>query len=83
VALAVEAQVFTANDQYFAIVAGRYALCFLPWAIVCLAVVAYRRRLLRTTVSFVSLGLAVMLLAEFGVLTLGPALSNRTSFLVG
>jgi len=83
VALTVEAQVFTSNDQYFAIVAGRYALDFLPWAIVCLAVVAYRRRLLRTTFSFVSLGLAVMLLAEFGVLNLGPALSSSTSFLVG
>jgi hypothetical protein len=83
VALAVEAQVFVANDEYFQIVSTRYALAFLPWTIICLAVVAHRRRLLRTSYLFVSLGLLTVFLAETGVLTLGPALSSHTSFLIG
>jgi hypothetical protein len=83
VAIAVQAQVFMANDQYFQVVSARYALSFLPWAIVCLAVVAHRRRLLRTGYAVVSLGLVVMLLAETGVFSLGPALSSHSSFLIG
>jgi len=80
----VEAQVFlSSNNQYFALVAPRYALGFLPWVIVCLAVVAYRRRLLRSSYTFVSLGLLVVLLVETGVFTLGPALTSGASFLVG
>ena len=83
VALVVEAQVFMANDQYFLDVAPRYALTFLPWAILCLAVVAARRRLLKSSYAFVGLGLAVMLLAETGLLTLGPALVSHQPYLVG
>ena len=83
VALAVEAQVFTANDEYFVNVAPRYALGFLPWAILCLAVVAGRRRLLKSTYALVSIGLLVLLLAETGVFTLGPALVSGASYLVG
>lgn len=83
VALVVEAQVYLENHAYFVIVPGRYAISFLPWAVVCLAVVAHRRRLLRGSFLFVSVGLLVVFLAETGLLTLGPALSSRTSFLVG
>ena len=83
VALVVEAQVFMANDQYFVDVAARYALTFLPWAILCLAVVAGRRRLLKSSYAFVGLGLAVMLLAETGLFTLGPALVSHAAYLVG
>jgi hypothetical protein len=83
VALVVEAQVYVVNHAYFVIVPGRYALSFLPWAVVCLAVLAYRRRLLRSSFLFVSAGLLIMFLAETGLLTLGPALASRTSFLVG
>ncbi|HET9171202.1 MAG TPA: hypothetical protein VFN97_17315 [Actinospica sp.] len=80
---AVEAQVYLANHQFFLNVAPRYALTFLPWAIICLAVVAYRRRLLRSTFLFVSLGVLVLLLAETQVLTLGPALVGNAKYLVG
>ena len=83
IALVVEAQVFATSGRYFAVVTGRYALSFLPWAIACLAIVASRRRLSRTGVAFIGLGLAVMLLATTGLFTLGPALSSRTSFLIG
>ena len=83
VALVVEAQVFLANRQFFAVVAGRYALSFLPWAIACLAVVATRRRLLRSGTTLVAIGLTVLLLSESGLFTLGPALSSHTPFLVG
>jgi hypothetical protein len=83
VALVVEAQVYAVNHSYFVIVPGRYALSFLPWTLVCLAVVAHRRRLLRTSYLFVSVGLIIVLLADTGLLTLGPALASRTSFLVG
>ena len=83
VALVVEAQVYMANHAFFVIVPARYALSFLPWTVVCLAVVAHRRRLLRTSFLFVSAGLLVVFLAETGLLTLGPALVSRTAFLVG
>jgi hypothetical protein len=83
VVFAVQAQMFMENDQYFQIVSARYALSFLPWVIVCLAVVAYRRRLRRTSYLVVSLGLLTVLLAETGVLTLGPALVSHSSFLIG
>ncbi|WP_143765454.1 glycosyltransferase family 39 protein [Catenulispora acidiphila] len=83
VALVVETQVFATSGRYFAVVTGRYALSFLPWAIACLAVVASRRRLARSGVAFTGLGLTVMLLATTGLFTLGPALSSRTSFLIG
>ncbi|MEY9908129.1 hypothetical protein ABIA35_004362 [Catenulispora sp. MAP12-49] len=83
VAVVVETQVFASSGRYFAVVAGRYALSFLPWAIACLAVVASRRRLARSGIAFTGLGLTVMLLATTGLFTLGPALSSRTSFLVG
>jgi len=83
VALAVEAQVFIADDEYFVNVAPRYAMAFLPWAILCLAIVAGRRRLLKSTYLFVSLGLLVMVLAETGVFNLGPALVSNASYLVG
>jgi hypothetical protein len=83
VPLVVEAQVYAVNNAYFVIVPGRYALSFLPWILVCLAVVAHRRRLLRTSYVVVSVGLLVVLLAETGVFALGPALSSSTSFLVG
>ena len=83
VALVVEAQVFLENHSYFVIVPGRYAMSFLPWAAVCLAVVAYRRRLLRSSFLFVSVGLLIVFLADTGLLTLGPALASRTSFLIG
>ena len=83
ISLAVEAQVFMANNEYFVDVAPRYALTFLPWAILCLAVVAGRRRLLKSSYAFVSLGLIVLLLAEAGLLTLGPALVSNAKYLVG
>lgn len=83
VALVVEAQVYLSSRQYFAVVAGRYALSFLPWAIACLAVVAARRRLLRSGTALVTLGLMVLLLSETGLFSLGPALSSQTSFLIG
>jgi len=83
VSLAVEFEVYTENDQYFALVSARYALSFLPWVIACLAVVAGRRRLHKTSVAFVGIGTAVMLLAEMGLFTLGPALVGRSAFLIG
>lgn len=83
VALVVEAQVYTANHEYFVNVSPRYALTFLPWAILCVAVVAGRRRLLKSSYAFVSLGLIVLLLAETGLFTLGPALVSNASYLVG
>ena len=83
VALAVEAQVFMASHQYFVNVAPRYALTFLPWAILCLAVVAARRRLLRSSYAFVSFGLLVMVLADTGLVTFGPALVSNAPYLVG
>jgi hypothetical protein len=83
IAVVVETQVFATSGRYFAIVTGRYALSFLPWVIACLAVVASRRRLSRSGVAFTGLGLTVMLLATTGLFTLGPALSSRTSFLIG
>jgi hypothetical protein len=83
VALVVEAQVYLENHAYFVIVGGRYAISFLPWTVACLAVVAHRRRLLRSSFLLVSLGLLILFLAETGLLTLGPALSSRNSFLVG
>ncbi len=70
---------FSANNEYFVDVASRYVpLTFLPWAILCLAVVAARRKLLKSTYALVSLGLLVMLLAETGAFTLGPALVVAT-----
>ena len=83
VSLAVEAPVLLSSHEYFQVVSARYAITFLPWTILCLAIVAHRRRLLRTTYVFVSLGMLVVLLAEFGVVNLGPALSSHTSYLIG
>jgi hypothetical protein len=42
---------------------------FLPWTVMCLAVVAHRRRLLRSSFLLVSAGLLVLFLAETGLLT--------------
>jgi cytochrome bd-type quinol oxidase subunit 2 len=83
VTFVVQAQVYLDNHEYFLDVSGRYALGFLPWAIICLAVVAGRRRLLRSSFAFISLGLLVMLLAETQLLTLGPALVGNSKYLVG
>lgn len=83
VPIAVELQVYMANHEYFEVVSARYAVSFLPWTILCLAVVAHRRRLLRTSGVFVSLGFVVVVLAELGVFTLGPALGSHTAFLIG
>jgi len=83
VSLVVEYQVYADNDEFFVQVAARYAMSFLPWLIACLAIVASRRRLLKTSMAFAGLGTAVMLLAETGLFTLGPALVDHTSFLVG
>jgi hypothetical protein len=83
IAIVVQLQVFTANDEYFVLVSARYALAFIPWVVACLAVVASRRRLLRTSVGFVALGFSVMLLAELGLFTLGPALTSNANLLVG
>ena len=83
IALVVQTQVFATSGRYFAVVAGRYALSFLPWAIACLAVVASRKGLTRSGVVFTGLGLTVMLLATTGLFALGPALSSRTAFLIG
>jgi hypothetical protein len=83
VTLAVEAQVYLENHEYFLNVSGRYALSFLPWAIICLAVVACRRRLLKSSYAFVSVGFLVLLLAETHLLTLGPALVGNAKYLVG
>jgi len=83
VSLAVEFQMLVQNNEYFAMVAPRYALSFIPWVIACLAVVVGRRRLTKTSLAFVGIGTAVILLAETGVFTLGPALVDQVSFLVG
>lgn len=83
VTFAVQAQTYQANDEYFVSVTPRYALAFLPWTIACLALVASRRRMRFTMVTLVSVGLAVMLLAETGLFNLGPALSQTGSVLVG
>jgi hypothetical protein len=83
VTFAVETQVYMANHEYFTVVAGRYALAFLPWAVGCLVLVASRRRLPRSTAALVTLGFGVMLLAETGLFTLGPALVGNSKFLVG
>jgi hypothetical protein len=83
VSLIVEYQVYADNDEYFVTVAARYALSFLPWVIACLAVVVSRRRLLKTSIAFVGVGTTVMLLAETGLFTLGPALVSHTAYLVG
>jgi hypothetical protein len=81
--LAVELQVYMANHEYFQVVSARYAISFLPWTILCLAVVAHRRRLLRTTQLFVTFGLLVMVLAELHVVNLGTTLGSHTGFIVG
>jgi hypothetical protein len=83
ISLVVQVEMFVENNEYFALVSARYALSFLPWVIACLAVVAARRRMLKTSVAFVGLGTVVILLAETGVFTLGPALVDQVSFLVG
>lgn len=83
VSLAVEFQMLVENNEYFAMVAPRYALSFIPWVIACLAVVVGRRRLTKTSLAFVGIGTAVILLAETGLFTLGPALVDQVSFLVG
>ncbi len=83
VSLVVELEVYLENHRYFAIVSARYALSFLPWVIACLAVVVGRRRLLKSSVAFVGLGTAVLLLAETGLFSLGPALVERVPTLVG
>ena len=83
VPIAVELQVYMANHEYFEVVSARYAVSFLPWTILCLAVVAHRRRLLRTSGVFVSVGLLVVVLNELGLFTLGPALVSRTAYLIG
>ena len=83
VTFAVQAQTYQANDEYFVSVAPRYALAFLPWAIGCLALVASHRRMRVSTVTVVSVGLAVMLLAETGLFSLGPALTQTGTILVG
>ena len=80
---AVEAQVYMANHQFFLTVTARYAISFLPWAILCLAIVASRRRWLKSSYGFVSLGLIVLLLAETHLFTLGPALVGNAKYLVG
>ena len=83
VTFAVQAQTYQANDEYFVSVAPRYALAFLPWTIACLVLVASRRRMRWSIVTLTSVGLAVMLLAETGLFSLGPALSQTGSVLVG
>jgi hypothetical protein len=83
VSLVVEYQVYADNNAYFVVVSARYAMSFLPWVIACLAVVVSRRRLVKTGFGFVGLGTAVMILAETGLFTLGPALVSHSSFLVG
>lgn len=83
IAIVVQLQVFSANHEYFVMVSSRYALAFIPWVVACLAVVASRRRLLRTSTGFVAFGFVLMLLAELGLFTLGPALISNTTLLVG
>jgi len=83
VPIAVQLQVYMANHEYFEVVASRYAITFLPWTIMCLAAVAYRRRLKFTMQAFISVGIVVMILAELHILNLGPALVSRSAFLVG
>lgn len=83
VSLAVQLEMFVENNEYFALVSARYALSFLPWVVACLAVVAARRRLVKTSFVFVGIGTVVILLAETGVFTLGPALVDQVTFLVG
>jgi hypothetical protein len=83
VSLFVEAEVYRENNEYFVDVAARYALSFLPWMIACLAIVAARRRLLKTSVVFAGVGTAVLLMVETGLFTLGPALVDHTPFLIG
>jgi hypothetical protein len=58
-------------------------MSFIPWVIACLAVVAGRRRLTKTSFTFVGIGMVVVVLAETGIFTLGPALVDQVSFLVG
>ena len=83
VPLAVECQVYLENHEYFAEVTGRYALSFIPWVIACLALVFSRRHLLKTSTALVGVGVGVMLLAETGLFTLGPALVDKATFMVG
>lgn len=83
IALAVEYQVYAENHGFFAMAAARYAISFLPWAIACLAVVAARRRLMKSSLVFVGVGAAVLILAEAGLFTLGPALVGTPSVLIG
>lgn len=83
VSLAVELEMLVENREYFSLVSGRYALAFIPWVVACLAVVASRRRLTKTTYTLVGVGTAVILLAETGLFTLGPALVGQVSFLIG
>ncbi len=83
VSMAVEFQMLVENNEYFALVSARYAMSFIPWVIACLAVVAGRRRLTKTSFTFVGIGMVVIVLAETGIFTLGPALVDQVSFLVG
>lgn len=83
VTFVVQAQTYTANNEVFASVPPRYALSFLPWTVACLAIVAARRRMARTTVIVTCIGFAVILLAITGTFQLGPALTSTGTTLVG
>lgn len=80
---AVQAQVYMANHEYFQVASARYAMSFLPWTVLCMAVVAQRRRLRRTTLVLVGSGALIVVLAELGIFSLGPALVNHTAFVIG
>lgn len=71
--LIVELQVYSQSHLYFAYVTPRYGMTLIPLAVACLAVVANKLRLVRTSAAYVGVGLLVMLLASTGVWALGPA----------
>jgi hypothetical protein len=71
--LVAELHLYSDLGEYFPSVVGRYGLSFVPWALCCLAIIAATRKLRRTTLAVAGIGAAVMLLAVFGVWSLGPA----------
>ena len=70
--LIVELQVYFEDGDYFPAIVPRYGMSLVPMSLACLALVASRLRVRRTFLSFVAIGVVVMLLAVTGWFVLGP-----------
>jgi hypothetical protein len=65
--LVVELQIFVTNHAYFPAVNSRYGMSMEPWALACVALVAWKRGTLRVVVVGVVAGAAAMLAAVGGL----------------